>query len=70
MTTRRYALDMYRNKIFIGSAVRYRNRIFLIEEIEYLSWSTNQYLTLVEKKNKNKKMKFIAPNEVRVVSTL
>ncbi len=70
MTTRRYALDMNKNKIFIGSFVKYNNKVFLVEEIEYLSWNTNQYLTLSDKKNKNKKMEFISPNQVRTISIL
>ncbi len=70
MTTRRYALDMHKNKVFVGSTVKYNNRLFLIEDIEYLSWNTNQYLTLADKKNKNKKMKFISPNNVKAINVL
>ena len=61
---------MNKNKVFIGSFVKYNNKIFLIEEIESLSWNSNQYLTLADKKNKNKKMKFISPNNVRSINVL
>ena len=61
---------MNKNKIFIGSFVRFNNKVFLVEDIEYLSWSVNQYLTLSDKKNKNKKMEFISPNQVRTINAL
>lgn len=70
MTTRRYAIDQNNRKLFIGSAVKYKKNIFLVEDIDYLSWSTNQYLTLVSIKNKNKKLEFISPRDVRVVKIL
>ena len=70
MKTRRFALDRHQNKIFIGSLVRYDNKIFLVEEIEYLSWSINQYLMLTDKKNKNKKIRFISPDNVKVMNVL
>jgi hypothetical protein len=46
--------------------VKYKNNLFLVEDIDYLSWSTNQYLTLVAQKNKNKILKYISPEEVKV----
>ena len=67
MQTRRFALDRHQNKIFIGSSVKYDNRVFLVEEIEYLSWCPDQYLTLTDERNKNKKMRFISPDNVKVV---
>lgn len=68
MTTRRFALDKNNHKIFIGSPVKYQNKTFLIEEIEYLSWNSKQYLTLTDKRNKNKKIKFILSDEVKAVN--
>ena len=70
MTTRRFALDKNKNKIFIDSPVKYNNKIFLVEEIEYLSWNTKQYLTLIDKKNKNKKIKFVLSDNVRALDIL
>ena len=54
MTTRRYALDGRNHKVYIGSTVNYNNRRFLVEDIQYLSWNTEQYLTLIDQKNKKK----------------
>ena len=56
MSTRRYALDQKGKKIYIGSSIKYRNLSFLVEDINYLSWNTEQYLTLADKRNKNKKI--------------
>jgi len=67
MVTRRYALDKNKHKLYIGSMVKYNNNFFLIENIDYLSWSTNQYLTLIDHRNKNKILKFISPEETKVV---
>jgi len=67
MTTKRYALDEKNRKIFIGSKVKYNNRIFLVEDIQYLNWTIKQFLTLASDKNKNKKLEFIAPSEVKVI---
>ena len=64
MTTRRFAYDLNGDKITVGSRVKYKNKIYLLEDIEYLSWNINQYLTLTEQKNKNKKIKFVSSNEV------
>jgi len=64
MLTRRFAHDANGKKIYIGSIVLYNNKPFLIEDMEYLSWHTEQYITLVDKKNKNKKMRFISPKKV------
>ena len=67
MTTRRYALDEKNRKIFIGSRVKYNNRIFLVEDIRYLDWTIKQFLTLSGDKNKNKKLEFILPSEVKAL---
>lgn len=67
MKTKRYAIDRNQRKLFIGSSVKYKNDIFLVKEIDYLSWTTNQYLTLVSVKNKNKKLEFIQPRDVNLV---
>ena len=64
--TRRYALDKNNHKAYIGSAVKYNNEIYIVEEIDYLSWTTKQYLTLLDKKNKNKKVKFVSSSDVIV----
>ena len=67
MTTKRYALDKNKRKLYIGSLVRYNNCVFLVEDIDYLSWNINQYLTLVDQKNKNKILKFIPPEKTKVI---
>ena len=67
MKTRRYALDKNKRKLYIGSLGKYEHKIFLVEDIDYLSWTTRQYLTLVDQKNKNKILKFIAPEETKVI---
>ena len=64
MSTRRFAHDANGKKIYIGSIVLYNNKHFLIEDMEYLSWNREHYITLVDKKNKNKKVRFISPKEV------
>jgi hypothetical protein len=63
-TTRRFALDNRGKKVYIGSAVLFRNKLFLVEDMQYLSWNKIQYLTLVDGKNKNKKVEFVTPEEV------
>ena len=67
MTTRIFALDKNKHKLYVGSSVKYQNKTFLVEEIENLSWNTKQYLTLVDKRNKNKKIKFVFSEEVKVL---
>ena len=67
MKTRRYAIDQNNRKLYVGSAVKYKNKIYLVEEIDYLSWNLNQYLTLISTKNKNKKLEYISPVDVRVI---
>jgi len=67
MVTRRYALDEKNHKIFIGSRVKYNNRTFFVEDIQYLDWTIKQFLTLLDSRNKNKKLEFIAPNKVKAM---
>ena len=67
MKAGRYALDEANHKIFIGSRVKYNNRIFLVEDIQYLGWTIKQFLTLVDNKNKNKKLEFISPKDVKAI---
>ena len=38
-----------------------------VEDIEYLDWTIKQFLTLVDNKNKNKKLKFISPEDVKAM---
>jgi len=64
MATRRFAMDAHGNRILVGHRVKYKNRIYILEDIEYLSWNINQYLTLSEIKNKNKKIQFVSSHEV------
>jgi len=64
MLTRRFAIDADGQRILVGSCVTYKNKIYVLEDIEYLSWNVNQYLTLTELKNKNKKVQFVSSNEV------
>jgi len=66
MSTKRFAIDQRNKRVYIGSTVKYNNQTFLVEEISYLSWGTDQYLTLVDKNNKNKKLQFISPNDVSI----
>ena len=67
MKSGRYALDETNRKIIIGSRVKYKNSIFLVEDIQYLEWTIKQFLTLVDNKNKNKKLEFISPKDVKAI---
>jgi len=64
MLTRTFAVDKKGNKIYVGSTVRYKDDILLIENIRDLSWNKIQYLTLSDRKNKNKKIDFVPSSEV------
>ena len=66
MSTRKFAIDKKGKKIYIGSAVKYKNLIFLVENMQHLSWNREQYITLVDRKNKNKKIEFVLPAEVSI----
>lgn len=64
MSTRRFAVDQKGNKVYVGSTVRYKDDTLLIENIQDLSWNKIQYLTLSDRKNKNKKIDFVPSSEV------
>jgi hypothetical protein len=66
-TTRRFTIDKRGRKAYVGSRVLFRNRTWLIEDIDYLSWNTNQYLTLTDPRNKTSKLQFISPKEVSTI---
>lgn len=63
----RYTFDVDGKKVYIGANVYYNNRIWLLEDIHYLSWNTDQYLTLKDLKNKNKKIDFVSPKAITAV---
>ena len=67
MSTRRFALDSGGKKIYINDHVLYENKVYYIEDIKYLKWSKEQYLTLVNSRNKNKKLDFILPDKIRAI---
>jgi len=67
MQTRRFAIDSKGRRIYIGSSVTYKNSVYLVEDMKYLQWKIDQYLTLRGKKNKNKKVDFVLCNEVKRV---
>ena len=62
--TGRFTLDAGGRKVYVGSKVYYQNRLWLLEDIQYLAWNSNQYLVLQDLRNKNKKLSFISPNSV------
>ena len=64
MISNRFTIDAHGKKVYVGSNVYYRNKKWLLEDIEYVSWNSNQYLTLQDLSNKNKKLTFISPNSV------
>jgi hypothetical protein len=60
-----FALDKKGNKLYTGNAVLYKSKLFLIEAIkDPLYWNREQYITLVDQKNTNKKIDFVSPQEV------
>lgn len=65
--TRRFIIDKGGKKAYIGSKVLFRNRLWLIEDIDYLSWNSNQYLTLADPRNKTSKLQFISPKEISTI---
>jgi hypothetical protein len=67
MSTRRFTLDSRGRKMYINDYVLYENKVYYIEDIKYLNWSNDQYITLVDSKNKNKKIDFISPNDIRPI---
>ena len=66
MSTRRFALDRKGKRFYIGSTVEYNNKIFLVEDMQFLAWSREQYITLCDKRNKNKKIEFVSSKDVSV----
>tara|TARA_R110000824_G_scaffold197409_16_gene380903 strand:- start:13331 stop:13552 length:222 start_codon:yes stop_codon:yes gene_type:complete len=62
--TNRFTFDAHGKKVYIGAKVYYRNKQWLLKDIEYLRWNSNQYLTLQDLNNKNKIINFILPNSV------
>jgi len=64
MQTKRFAIDSDGKRIYIGSSVRYKNSTYLVEDMKFLSWNRSQYLTLCERKNKNKKVDFVPSSDV------
>ena len=66
MSTRRFALDRRGKRFYIGSVVEYNNKTFLVEDMQFLAWSREQYVTLCDKRNKNKKIEFVASRDVLV----
>ena len=64
MSTRRFATDKYGRKFYIGDLVEYDKNLFLVEDMNFLSWNREQYLTLRSKKNDNKLVEFIHPLSV------
>jgi len=65
-----FALDRKGNKIYTGTCVLYKNRSFIIESMhDPLYWNREQYITLVDKKNKNKKIEFVLPQDVVKIRT-
>ena len=65
--TSRFTVDARGKKAYLGSKVLYENNIWILEDIEYLLWSNEQYLTLKNIKNKNKTVNFISPNNIIAV---
>jgi hypothetical protein len=67
MATNRFTIDAFGKRAYVGSKVSYNDKVWLLEDIQYLSWSASQYLTLQDVRNKNKKLQFISPLSVKVV---
>tara|TARA_R110000824_G_scaffold25210_1_gene88019 strand:- start:474 stop:680 length:207 start_codon:yes stop_codon:yes gene_type:complete len=67
MTTSRFVIDSNGKRAYLGSKVFYKDKIWLLEDIEYLNWSAEQYLTLRDINNKNKKTEFVRSNAISVV---
>jgi hypothetical protein len=65
--TGRFTIDVNGRRAYIGNKVYYENKLWLLEDIQYLAWNSNQYLILQDVNNKNKKLSFISPHSIRVV---
>ena len=64
ISTGRYTIDAHGRKVYVGAKVYYRDKKWLLEDIQYVSWNANQYLTLQDVFNKNKRVTFISPQSV------
>jgi hypothetical protein len=64
MLSNRYTIDARGRKAYVGTKVYYKNKLWLLEDIEYLSWSVDQFLTLQDINNKNKRVTFVSPSNV------
>ena len=62
--TNRFTLDARGKKVYVGDCVSYNNCTWLLEDIDYLTWNSNQYLTLRDVRNKNKKINFVLSGDV------
>jgi hypothetical protein len=67
MSTNRFTLDADGNRAYIGGRVYYRNKVWVLKDINYLKWNKEQYLTLQDLHNKNKNISYIKPNQVLAV---
>ena len=70
VATGRYTIDATGKKAYIGNKVYYENKIWLLKDIKYLSWNSNQYLILQDINNKNKELSFISPTSILVSNRL
>jgi len=64
MLSNRYTIDAHGRKAYVGTKVYYKNKLWLLEDIQYLSWSVDQFLTLQDINNKNKRVAFVSPSNV------
>ena len=55
------------DELTLAPPVYYQNRVWLLEDIQYLQWNSEQYLTLQDPKNKNKKVEFVKANLISAV---
>jgi len=67
MATNRFTIDSLGRRAYVGSKVSYNNKVWLLEDIQYLRWSADQYLTLQDPRNKNKKIQFISPHSISAI---
>ena len=67
MSTTSFTLDGNGRRGYIGSPVYYKYKVWLLEDIQYLRWNSEQYLTLQDPKNKNKKVEFVQASLISAV---
>jgi len=67
MPSGRFVIDSNGKRAYLGSKVLYKNKVWLLEDIEYLNWSAEQYLTLRDVSNKNKKTEFVRSDAISVI---